>query len=146
MAPLAFVLCVTMGKEAYDDYKRYQRDREANSQKYQVLERHSSSRDRGHEEDESALIDQEAYLDEHANTKLVPSSSIRVGDLIRLEKNQRVPADVVLLHTSDASGTCFIRTDQLDGETDWKLRVAVSECQKMAEKDLVQLDAEIYGQ
>lgn len=23
-------------------------------------------------------------------------------------------------------GACFIRTDQLDGETDWKLKVAVS--------------------
>jgi phospholipid-translocating ATPase len=133
-----------MGKEAYDDYKRYQRDREANSQKYQILEPPASD-SRGDTEDESALLSQNAYLDAHANTRLVPSSSIRVGDLIKLEKNQRVPADVVLLHTSDSSGTCFIRTDQLDGETDWKLRVAVPECQKLDEKDLIHLDAEIYG-
>jgi len=53
---------------------------------------------------------------------------------------------MVLLHTSEVAGTCFIRTDQLDGETDWKLRVAVPECQKMDEKDLVKLDAEIYGE
>jgi phospholipid-translocating ATPase len=70
---------------------------------------------------------------------------LRVGDLVLLEKNQRVPADLVLLRTSESSGTCFIRTDQLDGETDWKLRVAVSECQKLNEGDLVGLDAEIYG-
>jgi phospholipid-translocating ATPase len=76
----------------------------------------------------------------------VPSSSLRVGDLVLLEKNQKVPADLVLLRTSESSGTCFIRTDQLDGETDWKLRVAVSECQKLDEEgDLVGLDAEIYG-
>lgn len=31
VAPLAFVLCLTMLKEAYDDFKRYQRDNEANS-------------------------------------------------------------------------------------------------------------------
>ncbi len=137
IAPLAFVLFVTMGKEAYDDYKRYLRDREANSQKYLVIGPPSSS--------ESESSHHNTYLDTHANTRSVPSSSLRVGDLVRLEKNQRVPADMVLLHTSDASGTCFIRTDQLDGETDWKLRVAISECQKLDESDLVRLDAEIYG-
>ncbi|KAF8810656.1 aminophospholipid-transporting P-type ATPase [Phlegmacium glaucopus] len=134
IAPLAFVLCVTMGKEAYDDYKRHLRDREANSQRYLILEHptsHSTAED--------------AYLNTHANTRSVPSSSLRVGDLILLEKNQRVPADLVLLRTSESSGTCFIRTDQLDGETDWKLRVAVPECQKMDEGDLVRLDAEIYA-
>lgn len=28
-------------------------------------------------------------------------------------------------------GSCFIRTDQLDGETDWKLKVAVSCTQRL---------------
>jgi len=54
---------------------------------------------------------------------------------------------MILLHTSEGSGTCFIRTDQLDGETDWKLRVAVPECQKLNEnRDLIRSDAEIYGE
>ena len=131
------MLSVTIGKEAYDDYKRHLRDKEANSQRYLILQRDSYSPDPSSAE--------EAYLNTHANTRSVPSSSLRVGDLIHLEKNQRVPADVVLLRTSDASGTCFIRTDQLDGETDWKLRVAVAETQKMDEKDLPGLDAEIYA-
>ena len=130
VAPLAFVLLVTMGKEAYDDYKRYLRDREANSQKYLALEAS------GHIHPD----------DNGPHTRSVPSSSLRVGDLVHLEKNQRVPADLVLLRTSDASGTCFIRTDQLDGETDWKLRVAVPACQKLAsERELMALDAEIYA-
>lgn len=137
IAPLVFVLCVTMGKEAYDDYQRYLRDREANSQRYLVLTPPPTSP--SHEDTE------QAYLNTHANTRAVPSSSLRVGDLVLLEKNQRVPADLILLHTSEASGTCFIRTDQLDGETDWKLRVAVPETQKMDQGDLVRLDAEIYG-
>jgi phospholipid-translocating ATPase len=119
-----------MGKEAYDDYQRHLRDREANSQKYLILEapHHIHADDNG------------------PHTRSVPSSSLRVGDLVHLEKNQRVPADLVLLRTSDASGTCFIRTDQLDGETDWKLRVAVPACQKLAsELELMDLDAEIYA-
>ncbi|KAJ7188382.1 protein transporter [Mycena filopes] len=137
IAPLAFVLCVTMGKEAYDDYKRNLRDREANSAKYLILDPPVAG------ENSSAL--DSAYVNAHANTRAVPSSSLRVGDLIRLEKNQRVPADLVLLHTSDATGTCFIRTDQLDGETDWKLRVAVPECQKLEEGQVTTLDAEVYA-
>ena len=123
-----------MGKEAYDDYKRHLRDREANSQRYLVLEHPTSQ-----------STPEDAYLNTHANTRSVPSSSLRVGDLVLLEKNQRVPADLVLLRTSESSGTCFIRTDQLDGETDWKLRVAVPECQKLDDGDFVGLDAEIYG-
>ncbi|KAI0744486.1 aminophospholipid-transporting P-type ATPase [Earliella scabrosa] len=131
IAPLAFVLTVTMGKEAYDDYKRNLRDREANSQKYLVLDPTEYS---------------ESSPEGIPHTRSVPSSSLRVGDLVLLEKNQRVPADLVLLRTSDASGTCFIRTDQLDGETDWKLRVAVPACQKLpSDRELLTLDAEIYA-
>ncbi|KAI0087560.1 protein transporter [Irpex rosettiformis] len=130
IAPLAFVLCVTIGKEAYDDYKRNLRDREANSQRYLVLDPASY----------------ESSVEGGPHTRSVPSSQLAVGDLILLEKNQRVPADLVLLRTSDSSGTCFIRTDQLDGETDWKLRIAVPVCQKLnGDSDLLLLDAEIYA-
>ena len=38
-----------------------------------------------------------------------------------------MPADCILLETEDKSGVVFIRTDQLDGETDWKLRQATKQ-------------------
>lgn len=53
------------------------------------------------------------------------SANMRVGDIIKILHNERVPADILLLFTSEKSGSVFIRTDQLDGETDWKLRKAV---------------------
>jgi magnesium-transporting ATPase (P-type) len=56
-----------------------------------------------------------------------------------VEKDQRVPADLVLLRTTERSGACFVRTDQLDGETDWKLRLAVPAPQKL-ESDLQLFD------
>lgn len=141
IAPLAFVLLVTMGKEAYDDYKRNLRDREANSARYLVLASSSSRSLSDDDELSHSLL--EGNL---PPTRSVLSSSIRVGDLVLLEKNQRVPADLILLRTSDSSGTCFIRTDQLDGETDWKLRVAVPATQKLpSDQELFNLDAEIYG-
>lgn len=54
--------------------------------------------------------------------KKTESRYIKVGDLIVLNPNERAPADLLLLWTSDPSGSLFIRTDQLDGETDWKVR------------------------
>lgn len=47
-----------------------------------------------------------------------------------------MPADLVLISTSEEDGSVFIRTDQLDGETDWKLRKAIKFTQKRNNYDL----------
>src|SRR5258708_29513503 len=96
VAPLAFVLTVTMGKEAYDDYQRHLRDREANSQKYSVLDIQVPSNPRRDPE-------ADGILDNISRIRAVPSSQLKIGDLGILEKNQRVPADLLLLRTSHSS-------------------------------------------
>lgn len=58
------------------------------------------------------------------------AQDMRVGDIIQVNSNERVPADMVCLFTTDKSNTAFIRTDQLDGETDWKVRRPVLSIQK----------------
>lgn len=121
IAPLVFVLSVTMLKEAYDDFKRWRRDKEANSQKYERLT--------------------------PSGMEKIPSSRIRVGDLIVIHTDQRVPADCILLRTTEKSGASFIRTDQLDGETDWKLRHAVPICQKArSDMQLINMTAAVYAE
>ncbi|CDS09407.1 hypothetical protein LRAMOSA10767 [Lichtheimia ramosa] len=118
--PLCFVLLVTISKEAMDDFQRYKRDKEANSQLYQTLT--------------------------PSGLRHVPSSKIRVGDMVILQKDQRIPADMILLRTTEDNGSCFIRTDQLDGETDWKLRLAVPSLQRLpADDSLIQVRGEIYA-
>ena len=37
------------------------------------------------------------------------------------------------------SGSCFVRTDQLDGETDWKLKVAVPSCQALSSNEVMHI-------
>lgn len=49
-----------------------------------------------------------------------------MGDIIKVNKDERFPADCLLLQTTEKNGSVFIRTDQLDGETDWKLRKAIA--------------------
>lgn len=64
-----------------------------------------------------------------------------------MDKDERVPADLVLLRTSERSGSVFVRTDQLDGETDWKLRLAVPATQKLqSDQHLFELNASIYAE
>ncbi|CAM2716515.1 unnamed protein product [Rotaria socialis] len=79
MAPLAFVVCVSMLREGYEDIKRAYRDREINSQRYTLLT-------------------------ENGRREEILSSEIKVSDIIILRKNQRVPADILLLQTLDKSG------------------------------------------
>ncbi|XP_061520246.1 probable phospholipid-transporting ATPase IIB isoform X3 [Phycodurus eques] len=120
-APLGFVLAVTMVREAVDEVRRHQRDKEMNSQLYSKLTLRGKIQ--------------------------VKSSDIQVGDLLIVEKNQRIPADMIFLRTSERNGACFIRTDQLDGETDWKLKVAVGCTQQLpALGDLFSISAFVFAQ
>ena len=58
-----------------------------------------------------------------------------------------MPADLVFLRTSEKSGSCFVRTDQLDGETDWKLRLALPLTQKLEnDEDLFSIDATVFAE
>lgn len=51
--------------------------------------------------------------------------NVRVGDFVRIRNNDEIPADVVVLATSDADGACYIETKNLDGETNLKVRQAL---------------------
>ena len=123
ISPLAFVVCVSMAKELYDDINRRIQDKKTNSAKINVL---VPSPDKTNFE----------YLSKSA-------SDLLVGDIIELKKNTRVPADIIVLKTINESNDnqAFIRTDQLDGETDWKLRKAPGMTQGMPEKNLFTCNA-----
>lgn len=109
IAPLLLVLSITIGKEAIDDIKRYKRDKEFNNKKYRKITKNGIQE--------------------------IRSSDIKVGDLLEINTNDRVPADILFLRTNDPTGTVFVRTDQLDGETDWKVKRALGITQHLEALD-----------
>jgi len=59
-------------------------------------------------------MNQKAYKKLDAKTRMTVETraeDMQVGDIIVVHANERVPADLVLLYTTDKSGTVFIRTD-----------------------------------
>ncbi|KAJ7991044.1 hypothetical protein DPEC_G00293160 [Dallia pectoralis] len=101
MIPLVVVLIVIAIKDALEDYRRYRFDQKINNNTASVYSgKHQT------------------YVDQHWK-------EVRVGDFIRLSCNEIIPADVVLLHSSDPRGVCYIETANLDGETNLKQREVV---------------------
>ncbi|CAO0801356.1 unnamed protein product [Mucor circinelloides] len=53
---------------------------------------------------------------------------------------------MILLRTTEESGASFIRTDQLDGETDWKLRLAIPSLQRLpSDQDVLDIKGHVYA-
>ncbi|KAJ6105080.1 hypothetical protein N7486_003769 [Penicillium sp. IBT 16267x] len=51
--------------------------------------------------------------------------NLQVGDFVRLYNEDPIPADIVILSTSDPDGACYVETMGLDGETNLKVRHAL---------------------
>ncbi|KAF2074244.1 hypothetical protein CYY_004454 [Polysphondylium violaceum] len=103
--PLSFVLIITATKEALEDHARYKSDKKNN------LEIYTTARE-GHLES-------------------IFSQDIKVGDIIRIQNGQQIPADLVLLSSSHDEGICYVETSNLDGETNLKVRKALCDTNKL---------------
>ncbi|KAI3317817.1 phospholipid-translocating P-type ATPase [Xylariaceae sp. AK1471] len=140
IGPLIAFVVLTMAKEGYDDYRRYLLDKEDNLALVSVLtpngilDEGSSPKSRG------LFVRKLGEKQIHENVETTPTESrlevkheesrghwaqvkwwdIRVGDIIRLKRNERVPADIALLHATGANSIAYIDTMALDGETSLK--------------------------
>uniref|UniRef100_H2ZKF4 Phospholipid-transporting ATPase n=1 Tax=Ciona savignyi TaxID=51511 RepID=H2ZKF4_CIOSA len=101
MLPLIAVLSMQGLKDALEDFNRYKNDLGVNNT---YIEVYQSSDDKYHK---------------------MKWSDLQVGDIVRVVCNSVIPADILLLHSSDPDGICFIETSNLDGESNLKQRMVV---------------------
>uniref|UniRef100_A0A673U3I7 Phospholipid-transporting ATPase n=1 Tax=Suricata suricatta TaxID=37032 RepID=A0A673U3I7_SURSU len=99
--PICVILAVTAIKDAWEDFRRYNSDKMINNQECLIYSRKERS------------YVQKRWKD------------VRVGDFIQMQCNEIIPADILLLFSSDPSGICHLETANLDGETNLKQRSVV---------------------
>nr|XP_046231963.1 probable phospholipid-transporting ATPase IM [Scatophagus argus] len=98
--PLLIVLSITAVKDATDDINRHKSDNQVNNRKVDVL------------------INGELRNEKWMN--------VQVGDIIKLENDQFVTADLLLLSSSEPLNLVYIETAELDGETNLKVKQALT--------------------
>ncbi|KAJ3112249.1 hypothetical protein HDU96_004757 [Phlyctochytrium bullatum] len=130
IVPLSVFVVFSMAREAYDDYFRHKHDAAENNSPVRRLKvTHSpSTTGRRHSrrnvhEHELAVMDGAGHVS--AVWEEVPCKALRVGDIVSVRDREFIPADLIVLATTNENGTCFIETSNLDGETNLKLRQAL---------------------
>ena len=94
---LSFVLAVAAAKAAAEDRKRAAEDRRTNGSPARVVL-------------------------PGGGTRTVKWRAVRVGDLLEVRDGEDFPADLVCLWVRAPDGVCYVRTTNLDGESNLKVR------------------------
>ena len=97
--PVVIVLIISLIREAVEDYRKYSNDKVANEQLISVYKL-------------PKFLKKQCHL-------------INVGNVIRVRKEEMIPADLLVLKTSLQNGFCYMQTSNLDGETTLKPREAI---------------------
>ncbi|KAF4998265.1 hypothetical protein FGRMN_3314 [Fusarium graminum] len=148
IVPLGVFVAFSMAKEGYDDYRRYMLDRVENRSEAWVLtngagekrrvkhtEKMKRRKEKASETGEEHMLDDletgAGNLGKDGNWTSVQWQHVRVGDVVRLRRDNPVPADMVLLNATGPNGIAYIDTMALDGETNLKSKQA---CPLLAER------------
>ena len=99
IAPVLIVLIISLIREAVEDYRKYSNDKLANETTVSIYKMPS-------------FLKQKCAL-------------IKVGNIIKVRKEEMIPADLLIIKTSLSNGFCYMQTSNLDGETTLKPRESI---------------------
>ncbi|KAK9392143.1 putative phospholipid-transporting ATPase VD [Crotalus adamanteus] len=122
MIPLCVVLTIIAVKDGLEDYTKYKLDKKINNFVTRAYCRKAKD-----------------YVNKFW-------SDVAVGDFIRLSCNEEIPADMILIYSSDGDGICHLETSSLDGETNLKQRQVVKGfAEQISERYSENVDQERVG-
>ncbi|PVU95623.1 hypothetical protein BB559_001942 [Furculomyces boomerangus] len=149
--PLVFVLAITALKDAFEDRRRHISDRLSNEKKTNIIKNWRnqnmilSKKNSGftfltkikkalgiQNKTEFPNFWLEVYMNRLNTSEPIDISEtkwkdVRVGDIVILGSGDPVPADMLVLSTSNDDNVCFADSKDLDGETNLKPRSALEE-------------------
>ncbi|NWS39050.1 AT8A2 ATPase, partial [Probosciger aterrimus] len=100
LVPLLFILTIAGIKEIIEDYKRHKADSAVNKKKTIVLR--------------------------NGMWQNIIWKEVAVGDIVKVTNGQHLPADMIIISSSEPQAMCYIETANLDGETNLKIRQGLS--------------------
>lgn len=119
VGPLALVLFATMVKEGLEDRARHNQDWIVNNGRVDVLgavgEGSAASANNPKSQGDPASGNGDAYQPMYWK-------HLRVGHVVRIYDREQVPADIVLLESSNEGFDAMCETSSLDGESNLKIR------------------------
>lgn len=132
--PLLFFVLLTIVKEGYDDYKRHRLDNVENAKCATALRRTSGiDGASGHSSWTLPPLLAKHFRPKGSKDKREPAGDgwewrtvqwkdIEVGDVLRLSRDEDVPADLILVQAENEDHIAYVETMALDGETNLKIK------------------------
>ncbi|GAU20813.1 hypothetical protein TSUD_132980, partial [Trifolium subterraneum] len=108
--PLCIIVGATMVKEGIEDLRRKKQDIEVNNRKV-------------------------IFHKGDGNFEYTEWKNLRVGNIVKIKKDEFFPADLLLLSSSYDDAVCYVETMNLDGETNLKLKQGLEVTSSLNEED-----------
>uniref|UniRef100_A0A8C5W5R1 Phospholipid-transporting ATPase n=1 Tax=Leptobrachium leishanense TaxID=445787 RepID=A0A8C5W5R1_9ANUR len=79
-----------------------------------------------------------------AGIKEIIEDYVAVGDIVKVTNGQHIPADMIILSSSEPQAMCYIETSNLDGETNLKIRQGLPATSNLqTQDDLMKMNGRI---
>ena len=117
-AAFVVVQVISLIRTGIENYKKYRYDSSYNNSTSRVFD-----------------IQTKQFVDK-------PWKNIILGEIVKVTKDSEIPADLLIIKSSNDNGYCYLQTSNLDGETNLKPREALTSYHSSITHER---DCEVYG-